>query len=329
VTGEGDAERAAIALLQGILENRRVIADTGPPPDPSPSEGPDPYGEQDPEWLGIDWSRHVRSAEVEGTRVNYAELGSGPGLDIVFVHGLSGCWQNWLENIPHFARGHRVLALDLPGFGASPMPSWEISIEAYGRLLHDFCDAVGVRDCAVIGSSMGGFVSAEAAVREPDRFEKLVLVSSAGASHARMRREPIEAAGKLLAAGAPLTLKVQERSILRPRLRELAFRMIVDQPNALRAELLWEFFGGGGKDGFLPALSACIGYDILDRLDDVEVPSLIVWGLRDRLIPASDALEFGRRLRRSETVIFDHTGHVPMAERPVRFNRVLDAFLAR
>jgi pimeloyl-ACP methyl ester carboxylesterase len=327
--GLGSEERAALALIQGIAENRRVAADLGPLPDPSPSEGPDPYGDPHPEWLDIDWSEHLRTTDVEGAAVNYAEIGSGPGIDLVFVHGLSGCWQNWLENLPHFSHGHRVLALDLPGFGASPMPPWEISIEAYGRLLHDFCAAVGVGDCAVIGSSMGGFISAEAATKDPDRFEKLVLVSAAGATHSRLRREPIEAAGRMLAAAAPLTLKAQQRSILRPRLRDAAFGMIFDQPSRVPRELLWELLHGAGKDGFLPALTACIGYDILDRLEEVEVPTLIVWGRDDRLIPASDAIEFGRRLRRSETAIFDRCGHAPMAERPVRFNRVLEAFLAR
>ncbi len=323
-------ERAsAAAILQGIAENRRVVSSLGPLPDATPSEGPDPYGDPDPEWLAIDWRQHLKTIEVEGARVSYVDMGSGPGIDLVFVHGLSGCWQNWLENLPHFARNHRVLALDLPGFGSSPMPSWKISIEAYGGLLHDFCAAVGVRDCAVIGNSMGGFICAEAATREPDRFEQLILVSSAGVSQVELRREPIEVVGRLLAATTPLALKAQQRSILRPRLRALAFRMVFHRPNAIPRELLWEFLSGAGKDGFLPALSACIGYDILDRLEDVPVPTLIVWGRDDRVISASDAVEFGRRLHNSETVIFDRCGHAPMAERPVRFNRVLEAFLGR
>jgi pimeloyl-ACP methyl ester carboxylesterase len=327
-TAPRNGERAA-AVLQGFAENRRLAATLGPLPDPSPSEGPDPYGDPDPEWLRIDWREHLKTVDVEETTVNYVDIGSGDGVDLLFVHGLSGCWQNWLENLPHFARNHRVLAPDLPGFGASPMPPWDISIEAYGRLLHDFCGAAGVRECVVVGNSMGGFIAAEAVVTAADRYQKLVLVSSAGASHARMRREPVEAAGRMLAATAPLLLKAQQRSILRPRLREAAFRMIVDQPNAMPPELLWEFLKGAGKEGFLPALAACVGYDIHDRLEDVDLPTLIVWGVADRIIPASDAIEFGRLLRHSETVIFDRCGHVPMAERPVRFNRVLEAFLAR
>ena len=78
------------------------------------------------EWMDIDWREHLRWVRVDGRSVNVVDIGSGPV--IVFLHGLAGCWQNWLENIPEFARDHRVIALDLPGFGASPMPDESISM---------------------------------------------------------------------------------------------------------------------------------------------------------------------------------------------------------
>ena len=153
--------------------------------------GPDPYGNPDPEWPTVDWRAHLHWIEVpmqgepapdgrpglageQPTSVNYVELSPEKPesrLTILFVHGLSGSWQNWLENIPHFARTHRVIALDLPGFGHSPLPAWQVSIESYGRLVHRFCEALGVGDCAIVGNSMGGFISAEAAADRPDRFE--------------------------------------------------------------------------------------------------------------------------------------------------------------
>jgi pimeloyl-ACP methyl ester carboxylesterase len=249
---------------------------------------------------------------------------------LLLVHGLSGCWQNWLENVPHLARRRRVIALDLPGFGSSPMPEWEVSINAYGRLLHDFCAALDVRECAVVGSSMGGFVAADAALHEPGRFKQLVLVSAAGVSSVRLKREPTEVAARMLAAAAPWTFRLQTESFRRPRARRLAFRNIFRHPELLRPELLWEFFSGAMRgQAFTQAFAALAGYHILDRLTEVEVPALIVWGRNDNVVPPADALEYGRMLSNSETTIFDETGHVPMAERPVRFNRLLEAFVSR
>jgi len=308
----------------------------GAKPEPTPADGPDPYGNPDPEWLRVDWSRHLHDIEVPSdagaARVHYAELGPPEAeqhpLALVFVHGLSGCWQNWLENMPHLARRHRVLALDLPGFGSSPAPDWEISIPAYGRLLLEFCDAVGVRDCAVIGNSMGGFVAAEAAISQPTRFERLALVSAAGVSSARLRREPTEVAARMIAAGTPYMFKAQTRALRRRRARALAFGGIFDDPAALRPELIWEFFDGGMRgDSFVEALTSLAGYDFLDRLGDIHVPTLIVWGRQDHVVPPADALGYAQRIEHAQLEVFDRCGHVPMAERPVRFNRLLERFI--
>jgi pimeloyl-ACP methyl ester carboxylesterase len=340
-------QRDEPTFLGQLLDELWVLTPTsGELPDATPAEGPDPYGNPDPEWMRVDWREHLHRVELEmagaepapsrelasfdhsdRTVVNYAEMGDGP-FTILFVHGLSGSWQNWLEQIPYFAREHRVLALDLPGFGHSPAPPWRISIEAYGRVLHEFCKALDVGDCAVVGNSMGGFISAEAAAKEPERFAKLALVSAVGVSHARMRRQPAETAGRMAAAAAPLFLRAQARGFRRPRLRWLTFRGIFHRPDELRTELLVEqFYNGAGRPTFLPALQALIGYDILDELNEVEVPTLIVWGRNDRVLPANDAFGYSKRLRNSRVYIFDECGHCPQMERPVRFNRVLETFL--
>jgi pimeloyl-ACP methyl ester carboxylesterase len=299
-----------------------------PPPATPATDGPDPYGDPDPEWLRIDWRERLRQIEVRDTRVNYCEMGEA-GTPIVFVHGLAGCWQNFLENIPHFARDHRVIALDLPGFGDSPMPPWEISIEHYGGLVDEFCRALNLHSCVLVGNSMGGFISAEVAIAQPEWVERLMLVSAAGMSHVHMRREPAEALARLMTAASPLLFRIRERGWRRWRIRSAVFRNVFDAPHRLRPELLWEFANGAMEaPAFLPALGALIGYDIHDRLERVHVPSLIVWGRDDRVIPAADALSYQRHLADSELVIFDRCGHVPMAERPVRFNRLLERFVA-
>jgi pimeloyl-ACP methyl ester carboxylesterase len=311
-------------------------------PAATPSRGPDPYGNPDPEWLRIDWREHLQRIELDTssfephpgspidptrTPVNYVEMGSGKPL--VLVHGLSGSWQNWLENIPYFARTHRVIAMDLAGFGSSPMPGWEITIDAYGKLVNELCEALDTGPVTLVGNSMGGFISAEMVVSQPTRVRELVLVSAAGVSHARMYQRPAETMGRMFRAAAPLAFRYRERALRRPWLRDRVLRNLFYKPLALREELIWEFLDAGiGAPAFVAALSALTGYDILDRLEDVEVPSLIVWGRNDYVVPPRDAFGFARRLHNSRVEIFDRCGHVPQAERPVRFNRTLDEFLA-
>ena len=136
-------------------------------------------------WLDVDWREHQRWVTVGARPVNVIELGEGPA--IVFVHGLSGSWPNWLEQLPVFARDHRVIAMDLPGFGHSPMPHEHITISAYARILDELLGTLGVDAATLIGNSMGGFVSAELAIAFPQRVERLVLVSAAGISTYRHR----------------------------------------------------------------------------------------------------------------------------------------------
>jgi pimeloyl-ACP methyl ester carboxylesterase len=345
-----EAEPRTSLLTQLVAEFAPFPLPIGAPPDGMPSDGPDPYGNPDPNpaWMAVDWRAHLRRVEVptpeeppataalgpgpeqrlDTALVSYVEIGDGPQT-LLFVHGLSGSWQNWLENIPHFSRTHRVVALDLPGFGHSPLPPWEISIEAYGRLLHRFTAAIGIDNCVAIGNSMGGFVAAEAAIRQPGCFEKLVLVSAAGITSARLRRQPAETTARMAVAAAPLLMRLEKRGIRRRRVRWVTFRGLFQDPDRLRFELLYEqFHNSAGRPGFLPAVQGLVGYDFSDRLTEIDVPTLIVWGRNDRIVPAQDAVVYHERIASSRLEIFDHTGHLAMLERPVRFNRLLEGFLA-
>jgi pimeloyl-ACP methyl ester carboxylesterase len=274
----------------------------------------------------VDWQQHLHTIEIDGARINYAEIGTGPA--IVFVHGLGGCWQNWLENMPRMAElGYRAIALDLPGFGSSPMPPWPISIPGYGKLLGDFREALGLGACTLVGNSMGGFIAAEVAVGEPEWVDRLVLVSSAGISHATMRRGPVLAGARISILVNPLLRLVDMASMKRRGLRRLALGGVMRHPERMPRELLVEFIAPAlGAPGFIPAVAALTGYDLVDRLERIRVPTLVVWGRDDLVVPAADAAGFLERIRGAELVVFDNCGHVPMAEHPIRFNRLLAHF---
>src|SRR5689334_9625802 len=289
----------------------------------------DDYGvTAEPDWRSVNWREHLHWMDVDGGQVNYVDMGSGDARPVLFVHGLGGCWQNWLENIPRVAQERRVIAPDLPGFGSSEMPLDPISIPGYGRFLDKLLDRLGVDEVVVVGNSMGGFIGAELAIQCPARVERLVLVSAAGISITNVRRRPVQTWGRAAAAFGAYGAAHLRPMIVRPRLRHIALGYVVRHPTRLRADLCWEIMSGAGRPGFGDALNALLDYDFQDRLGDIRAPTFIVWGHEDMLVPVEDASEFERLIPNSRKVIFEDTGHVPMLERPQTFNALLMEFLA-
>jgi pimeloyl-ACP methyl ester carboxylesterase len=208
------------------------------------------------------------------------------------------------------------------------MPPWDISIPRYGELLDGFCRELNVHSSILVGNSMGGFIAAEASISQPDWVDKLVLVSAAGITHARMRKEPAEVAARMAAATAPLALRFQKSSLRRPRLRWGAFRGVFHAPHRMRPELLWEQYNGAiDAPGMVDAVRTLVGYDFTDRLEQVDDPTLIVWGRNDRIVPPRDAEGYAKHLHNSRIAVFDRCGHCPQLERPERFNRLLGDFI--
>jgi pimeloyl-ACP methyl ester carboxylesterase len=280
-------------------------------------------------WRSVDWRQHQRWVMVHGTPVNTIELGSGPPL--VFVHGLAGSWPNWLEQLAQLSDDFRVVAMDLPGFGHSPLPAQEITIASYARLLDALLTELGLGAATVVGNSMGGFISAELAIAFPERVERLVVVSPAGISTyddpatrrampAMVRLERISAmAGAWVAAHS-------DSATSRPRLREALMWVVARHPDRLDHALAAEQVRGAGKPGFLAALQAVVDYELGERLPEIACPTLIVWGEDDRLISSRDAAVFGELIPNSRVAMFPDTGHMTMLERPQAFNAMLREF---
>jgi pimeloyl-ACP methyl ester carboxylesterase len=282
-------------------------------------------------WMDVDWRSLQRPYELLGRRVNVLDTGpvDGGGTPLLFIHGWSSNWQSWLLTIPAFRDTHRCLALDLPGFGGSEMPAQPISIQGYAKTVDAMCRALGVERVAVVGNSMGGFVGAELALAFPTLVERLVLVSAAGLSITEVPREPLRAVTALFAAAQPRLAPFDVAFARRPRLRRAAMQGVVRYPEKLSAALAYELILGSGKPGFLPALDALTGYDFRHRLREIEIPVLIVWGENDILVPVQDSGRYQRMIgTNARRVVFADTGHVPMIERPSRFNGLLSEFLA-
>ncbi len=286
-------------------------------------------------WQDVDWQAHQRWIEIEGTPVNTVVLGpehEQGTQPIVFVHGLSGSWPNWLEQLPIFAATHRVITLDLPGFGHSPMPRQTISIGGYARLLDQLLDRLEVDAAAVVGNSMGGFIAAELAIAFPQRVEQLVLISAAGLSTHQHRGSTtvlpaLRRAERVLTATSAWAASKSDEVVGRARLRDAALGVVVRHPDRLSAALAAEQVRGAGKPGFIQGLETVLDYEIRERLPEIACPTLIVWGDRDRLISVRDADVFAELIPNSRKVVFGDTGHMSMLERPEAFNALLEEFL--
>ncbi len=280
-------------------------------------------------WVAIDWRKHQRWVAVQGRPLNVIDIGGGE--PVLFIHGLGGSWPNWLEQLPVVSQGRRAIAFDLPGFGGSPMPAGPISIEGYTRVVADLMDALQIPSAAIVGNSMGGEITAELAINDPDRVQRMVLVSPAGLSTAVLRQRlgmirtvypPVNAFTGWLGTNA-------DQFVRRPRLRAAALATVAAKPRRIAAEFAAEQIRGMGKPGFLPALEAISAHSqtLRERLHQIKCPTLVLWGEQDPVVPARDADGFVEHIEGASKVVWQETGHVAMFERAAEFNALLDGFL--
>jgi pimeloyl-ACP methyl ester carboxylesterase len=291
----------------------------------------DDYGAStEPSWREVDWRNHVRQIEVDGAKVNFADYGEGAPdkHPVVLIHGLGGCWQNWLENIrPIAATGRRVIAVDLPGFGLSEPPREDISISGYGECVNALCDELDLGEVVLIGHSMGGFTACETAIQFPQRVERVVLISAAGITTSDIVQQPVLAGARVLAALGTRAVAQSRKVVVRKRLRRPLYASFIRYPDLIATDFLFEITQGSGRPAFNAAMRAILSYDFRDRLPDISVPVLIVWGSEDMLVPRSDASQFERLIPRSRKVVLGDTGHSAMMERPETVNELIFEFL--
>jgi pimeloyl-ACP methyl ester carboxylesterase len=311
----------------------KLIASSARPGSPfKAARAGDDYGAvAEPDWRDVDWRPHLRQLDVDGTKVNFVDYGEG-SLDkhpVVFIHGLGGCWQNWLENVPRMAaEGRRVIALDLPGFGFSEMPREDISISGYGNCVNSVCDELDLGEVVLVGNSMGGFTAAETAIQFPQRVARVVLNSAAGLTTGDLAHQPLLAGARIVAALGARTAAMSERLVVRKRLRWPVYYTFIRYPHRIPTDLLYEITRGSGRPGFIPALRAIFDYDFRDRLPEIQCPTLVIWGEEDMLVPKRDADEYERLIPNARKIVLPDTGHSAMIERPSTFNDIVVDWLA-
>ena len=254
----------------------------------------------------------LRDTAVFGRKICYYDTGQGPPL--VLVHGVGGDADQWAFCFEQLAASHRIIALDLLGFGRSDKPPIDYRIAGFVEVLDRFLANLGVARAHLLGHSLGGWVVAAFALRFPEKVDKLVLNDAAGIDDG--------------ACAIPVDLKISARANLRTAFecmfhdKAMVTEALVDLAYALHLER---------GDGFTirSVLETLANpWEKLDgKLGGLRAPTLILWGEDDAITPLSMARAFHREIAGSRLQIIAACGHLPPLERPDEFVAAVTGFL--
>jgi pimeloyl-ACP methyl ester carboxylesterase len=268
--------------------------------------------------------------EVNGKRIRYWAEGDGPA--VVLLHGLSNSVEFWQYNIASLAAHHRVYALDLLGFGRSDKEIGTFSLSYSGSFMAQFMDALEIERATLVGNSLGGAISAQTAGQFPERVERLILVDPAGFG---TELSPVLRAWAIPVVGSAAFRLYQQ---LFPRLKQWVFynsRSLDNEWLAGAAEVLRTT---GVRENSIKVVRTGVSLrkgqreelfgELHGLLAKSSVPTLIIWGRNDFVVPLAHAYAAQKLIANSEVRVIERCGHIPQVERPVEFNRLVLEFLA-
>lgn len=266
-----------------------------------------------------------RHAAVDGLRLRYVRRGSGPA--VVLLHGVASSLYTWKDVLPGLAARHDTIALDLPGFGGSDIPSAP-SADLLQASVVGFLERLAIPRASLVGNSLGGAVASLVAARHPQRVRALVLIDAAGFRMDATSRPALLrlAAGSL---GSALELLPRPRPLV-----ALGLRQVFHDDARVTPERIDEYEAPFMRPGAVAALRALLNApapsasEFGATLSTVEARTLVIWGAEDRWIPAADADRFTAAIRGARKFVLPGCGHMPQEERPGETLRLLEEFLS-
>jgi pimeloyl-ACP methyl ester carboxylesterase len=269
---------------------------------------------------------------LHGHRVRFHRAGDGPLL--VLLHGIASTADTWAPVVDALAARHTVIAPDLLGHGASAKPRGDYSLGAYASGVRDLVAALGHDRATVVGHSLGGGIAMQFAYQFPERVERLVLIASGGLGrevHAILRAATLPGSELVLAVLGGGWLRATGRAV-GGALSRLGLQAGEDLAGVTAG--IGSLADAGARGAFVHTARAAIDaggqrVSATDRLYlAAELPTLVVWGDRDPIIPAAHGRAAHAAIPRSRLEVFPGAGHFPHREQPGRFVAVLEDFLA-
>jgi pimeloyl-ACP methyl ester carboxylesterase len=253
-------------------------------------------------------------------RLNHHRVGSGPPL--VLIHGIGSRWQMWQPVLERVAAEREVIALDLPGFGASPPPPTGTppGIASLVRLVSEFIDELGLGRPHVAGNSLGGWLSLELA--KHGRARSATGLSPAG-FHNRLEGSFQRASLTFARRASGLAAPRAERFLSTPARRKLMLQQYFAHPERIStADAAADLRALAGAAWFTPTLRA-INATHFSGGEQIEVPVTIAWGEKDRLLRPRQAARAQRAVPRARLLVLTGCGHVPTYDDPEQVARAL------
>ena len=254
--------------------------------------------------------------QVDGSKIRYLESGDSKET-LVLLHGLGASAERWNPVIPLFTNKYRVIVPDLIGFGYSDKPLVDYTPEFFSEFLEKFLSASNLVHPYLIGSSLGGQISAEYAASHPDNVEKLILVSPSGV----MKQSTPALDAYIMAALYPSEQSAKN-----------AFELMECSGKNIDAQVVNEFVERmqlpNAKLAFMSTILGLKNAEVITtKLQSIITPTLIIWGAKDPVIPIEHLDEFVSSIRDCRFYLMDDCGHTPYVQDPVTFSSVVLNFL--
>ncbi|MDJ0393764.1 alpha/beta fold hydrolase [Rhodococcus sp. G-MC3] len=274
------------------------------------------------------------SVELHKDVLRYVDVGDGP--PVILVHGLLGSHQSWAGQIERLSEKYRVIAPDLFGHGSSDKPSGDYSLSSHAATIRDLMDHLDIASAPMVGHSLGGGIVMQLVYLFPERIDRLVLVSSGGLGpevSLALKAATLPGSGLVLPVLASDWVRKNTESVI----GQLGKWGLPVRPGKSMEET-WRSFqtvaDKGSREAFLASTRAVVGPrgQTVSAKQHFEkfgaLASLLIWGGKDRMIPASHADNIRREVPNSKVEIFSNAGHFPQLDEPELFFRILDEFLA-
>lgn len=273
----------------------------------------------------------LHHATIHGHDVGYRRGGEGP--PILLIHGMAGSSRTWRDAMPLLARHHDVIAPDLLGHGESAKPQGDYSLGAFASGLRDLLGVLGLPRVTVVGQSLGGGVAMQLAYQHPELVERLVLVSAGG-----LGREVSWMLRLLTLPGSELLMPVLFPSVVRDRGNDINQYMVERGWRIPHAAEIWRAYSSlcepENRSAFIRTLRAVVdpggqAVSATDRLYlAAAMPTLIVWGTADTIIPVEHAHAAHEAIPGSRLELFTGCGHFPHVQEPIRFADLIHEFIS-